>query len=211
MLVGLAFLTFAYPEQMRGEGVWVPVDGVAVPAALNVAAVGGLGALEASGVTWTEAFLGRTPGSWGETSALACVLGGAWLVLRRAASWRILAGVLVGTVATATLLSFTSGDVLPSATLPWRWHLCVGSLAFGAVFLATDPVTSAETQLGRWVYGALIGFLAVVIRVASPVHVEGTMLAILLGNVFAPLIDHGVVRLHVRRRLGRSASIGGVP
>ena len=180
VLVGLAFLTFTFPGEMRVETL-LPV-----------------------GATWTETFLGRIPGTLGETSTLACLVGAAFLIVARAASWRIMLGACLGMVATAYLLGWTSNPALTAAAWPWYWHLTLGSFAFATVFIATDPVSAAMTQTGRWVYGLLIGFLVVLIRVASPIHAEGTTLAILLGNVFAPLIDHGVVRLHVRKRLRRA-------
>jgi len=185
VLVGLAFLTVAYPGHMKVE------------------------ALAAEGVTWTETFLGRIPGSLGETSTLACLLGASFLIVARAASWRIMLGVCAGMTATAYLLGWAASDALPVAALPWYWHLTLGSFAFATVFIATDPTSAAMTQTGRWLYGILIGFLIVLIRVASPIHAEGTTLAILLGNVFAPLIDHGVIRLHVRKRLRRLETTGG--
>jgi len=196
-VVGLALLYFAYPADMRGEAVWVAVDATTGPTALRAATAGGAGALADQGLTWLGAFLGRIPGAMAETSKLGCLLGALYLAHRRVASWRIMAGVLLGAAATGALLSGPTAG----------WHLVLGSLAFGAVFLATDPVTSPVTETGRWIYGVLIGFLVVLIRVANPVHTEGVLLAILLGNVCAPLIDHGVIWLHVqkrRRRLARS-------
>jgi len=187
VVVGLAFLTVTFPGRMKAA------------------------ALTAVDVTWIETFLGRVPGALGETSTLACLVGASYLVLKRAASWRIMLGACLGATATAQLLGWTSSAVLPVAALPGYWHLTLGSFAFAAIFLATDPVSAPMTQTGRWIHGILIGFLIVLIRVASPVHPEGTTLALLLGNVFAPLIDHGVVRLHVRQRLRRAAVRGGAP
>jgi len=209
VLVGLAFLVVTYPGGMRGDTVWVPVDGAVVESALGLASAGGLDALRAGGVTWLDTFLGRIPGASGGTSAAACLFGAVLLLVARAASWRILAGILVGAVVTASLFRWSASPVLPAATIPWTWHLTLGSFAFATVFLATDPVTAATTQAGRFLYGLLIGFLIIVIRVASPVHPEGTTLAILLGNVFAPLIDHAVVRAHVGRRSRRRRARGG--
>jgi Na+-transporting NADH:ubiquinone oxidoreductase subunit B len=196
-VVGLAFLYFAYPADMRGQGIWVAVDATTGPTALRIATAGGAAALADQGTLWVEAFLGRIPGAMAETSKLGCILGALYLVHQRVASWRVMLGVLLGAAATGALLPGPAPG----------WHLVLGSLAFGAVFLATDPVTSAATDVGRWIYGLLIGFLVVLIRVTNPVHTEGVLLAILLGNIAAPLIDHGVIRLHVlkrRRRLGRT-------
>ncbi len=202
-LVGLVFVYFAYPLAFKGAGVWTAVDGFTGATALGAAALGGMGAVEATGVTWLESFLGLVPGSFGETSTLACLVGGAYLVLRRIASWRILVGATLGLVGTLFLLQLAQGPA-PSATqVPWFWHLTLGSFAFGVTFMATDPVSAAQTNAGRWIYGFLIGFLVIVIRLQSPVHPEGVMLAILLGNVFAPLIDYAVVRRDIRRRKRR--------
>jgi Na+-transporting NADH:ubiquinone oxidoreductase subunit B len=209
MLVGLAFLYLSYPGRMKGDGIWVPVEGYGAATGLSLASAGGLDAVTASGTTWMQTFLGRVPGALGETSTLACLMGAAFLVLTRAASWRILLGALLGMAATARLLAWTSSPVLPAAALPWHWHLALGSFAFATVFIATDPVSGPMTQSGRWIYGLLIGFLIVMIRVGSPVHPEGTTLAILLANVFAPLIDHGVVRAHAMKRTRRAAASGG--
>ena len=202
-LVGLVFVYFAYPLAFKGAGVWTAVDGFTGATALGVAALGGMQAVEATGVTWNESFLGLVPGSIGETSTLACLIGGAYLMLRRIASWRILAGATLGLVGTVLLFQLTGGSSSTAAQVPWFWHLTLGSFAFGVTFMATDPVSAAQTNAGRWIYGLLIGFLVVVIRVQSPVHPEGVMLAILLGNVFAPLIDHAVVRRDIRRRRRR--------
>jgi len=209
-LVGLAFLYFSYPGRMKGEAVWVAVDGYTGATSLSLAAAGGAEAIAAGGITWTETFLGRMPGALGETSTLACLSGAAYLVLARAASWRIMLGALLGLAGTSALLAWTSGATIPPAALGWHWQLTLGSFAFVTVFVATDPVSAATTQRGRWIYGLLIGFLVVLIRVASPIHPEGTMLAVLLGNVFAPLIDDGVVRMHVRKRRRRLRASGGI-
>lgn len=202
-LVGLVFIYFAYPPAFKGAGVWTAVDGFTGATALGVAALGGMQVVEATGVTWLDSFLGLVPGSFGETSTLACLVGGAYLVLRRIASWRILAGATFGLVATVLLLQLTSDPSPTAIQVPWFWHLTLGSFAFGVTFMATDPVSAAQTNAGRWIYGLLIGFLVVVIRVQSPVHPEGVMLAILLGNVFAPLIDYAVVQREIRRRRRR--------
>jgi len=194
-VVGLAFLYFAYPADMRGEDVWVAVEGVTGPTDLRVALLGGATALAERGTSLVDAFVGRVPGGLGDTSTLGCLLGALVLVHQRVASWRTVLGVVLGAAAT--------GELLPGPAA--SWHLVLGSLAFGAVFLATDPVTSPHTDAGRWIHGVLVGFLVVLIRVANPVHTEGVLLAILLGNVFAPLIDHGVVQWHVRGRRRRLA------
>jgi Na+-transporting NADH:ubiquinone oxidoreductase subunit B len=202
-LVGLVFTYFAYPLSFKSAGVWTAVDGVTGATPLGAAALGGMEAVEATGATWFRSFTGLVPGSFGETSTLACLIGGAYLVLRRIASWRILAGATAGLVGTLLVLRSSADAAHAASALPWYWHLTLGSFAFGVTFIATDPVASAQTNAGRWIHGALIGFLVAVIRVLSPVHPEGVMLAILLGSVFAPLIDHVVVRRHIRRRRRR--------
>jgi Na+-transporting NADH:ubiquinone oxidoreductase subunit B len=196
-LTGRAFLYFAYPAQMSGDAVWVAVDGWTQATPLGNAALG----LD-YGVDWMSAFLGSMPGSVGETSTLAILLAGAALCLTRIASWRVMAGVMLGMVLTSSLF-----NILPSTNpmfdMPFYWHLVLGGFAFGAVFMATDPVSAAMTNNGRWYYGMLIGFMCVLIRVVNPAFPEGMMLAILFGNLFAPLLDHFVVQSNIKRRLAR--------
>lgn len=201
-LVGRAFLFFAYPAQMSGQ-VWVPVDAHTGATALAAAAEGGLEAVRQAGMSWNDAFLGFVPGSIGETSALACLVGGLFLIYTGIASWRIMAGVVAGLVAMATLLNLLGSATNPLFALPWHWHLVLGGVAFGLVFMATDPVSAAMTEAGKWVYGALIGVMVVLIRVVNPAYPEGVMLAILFGNVFAPTIDWFVIRANIRNRRRR--------
>ncbi len=202
-LAGLAFLYATYPEQMVGETAWTVVEGFTGATARNIAPGGGVQAAGWAGTNWMQSFLGVVPGVFGATSTLACLLGAAYLLATRAASARIMAGALFGMIATALLFNMLVGDALPFANLSWRWHLTLGGFAFGVVFLATDPVTAAATNTGRWVYGILIGSLVVVIRVANVAHPDGTMFAILFGNIVAPLIDHLVMRANIRRRARR--------
>lgn len=203
-LVGRAFLYFAYPAQISGDAVWTPVDGFSGATALGVATLDGLSGIFESGLTWSGAFYGRMQGSLGETSTAACIFGAIVLVYSGIASWRIMAGAFAGVVVPA--LTFGAAD---SANLmlamPWYWHLVLGGFAFGAVFMATDPVSAPDTQAGHWIFGFLIGALTYVIRVFNPAFPEGIMLAILFGNVFAPIIDHFVIRANIRRRLRRNA------
>jgi Na+-transporting NADH:ubiquinone oxidoreductase subunit B len=199
-LTGRAFLFFAYPGAMRGEAVWTALDGYTGATPLAIAAAGGLPELHNQSITWAQAFLGQISGSLGETSTLACLLGAAMLVFTRIASWRIMAGVFIGMVGTVLLFNTFGSDSNPMTSLPWYWHFVLGGYAFGMVFMATDPVSAAMTDAGRWVYGLLIGAMVVLIRVANPAFPEGMMLAILFANVFAPLIDYAVVRIHVRAR-----------
>ena len=139
----------------------------------------------------------------GETSTLAIFIGGAILLVSRIASWRIVAGVMIGMVALSTLLNTVGSDSNPAFAMPWHWHLVTGGFAFGMLFMATDPVSAAMTNSGKWAFGILIGLLTVLIRVVNPAFPEGIMLAILFANLFAPLMDHFVVKANIKRRLAR--------
>jgi Na+-transporting NADH:ubiquinone oxidoreductase subunit B len=203
-LVGRAFLFFAYPGDISGD-VWIAVDGYSGATALALAAEGGTQAIAAGGTTWAGAFIGVIPGSIGETSMLACLLGALFLAYTGIASWRIMLAVFLGMFLSAGLFNWLGSDTNPMFALPWYWHMVLGGFAFGAIFMATDPVSAAMTDAGRWAYGILIGVMATLIRVVNPAYPEGMMLAILFGNVFAPLIDWFVVQANIRRRLRRSA------
>ncbi len=197
-LTGRAFLYFAYPAQMSGDGVWVAVDGYTRATPLGNAAIGA-----DYGVTQWDAFIGNIPGSLGETSTLAIAIAAGILLLTKIASWRIMAGILVGMLVTTLGFNVIGSATNPMFTMPFAWHLVLGGFAFGTVFMATDPVSAAMTDRGRWVYGILIGFMCALIRVVNPAFPEGMMLAILFGNLFAPFIDHFVVQSTVKRRLAR--------
>jgi Na+-transporting NADH:ubiquinone oxidoreductase subunit B len=201
-LTGRAFLFFAYPASMSGDAVWTAVDGFTGATALSVAASDGLNVLQGQ-LTWWDAFLGIMPGSVGETSTLALLAGGAVLLIMRIASWRIVAGVLVGMFAFSGLLNVIGSESNPMFGLPGHWHLVLGGFAFGLFFMATDPVSASMTNTGKWWFGALIGVMVVLIRVVNPAFPEGMMLAILFANLFAPLIDHFVVKANIKRRLAR--------
>lgn len=204
-LAARAFLYFAYPVEMSGESVWVPpVDVVTGATPLAIGAESGVTGIIASGVTWLDAFLGPIQGSLGETSALACLVGGIFLVYSGIASWRIIVGVFIGMVATTLVFNAVGSDANPMFAMPWYWHLVLGGFAFGMVFMATDPVTACVTDTGRWVFGVLVGLLTVVIRVVNMAFPEGIMLAILFANIFAPTIDHFVMQANIRRRARRS-------
>jgi Na+-transporting NADH:ubiquinone oxidoreductase subunit B len=203
-LVGRAFLYFAYPAQISGDAVWTTVDGFSGATALGISAIEGISGVVASGLTWGQAFLGQMQGSLGETSAAACLIGAVMLVYSGIASWRIIVGVFAGLIIPVVLVGFIDSSN-PMIDMPWHWHIVLGGFAFGAVFMATDPVSAAQTNTGRWIYGLLIGFLTFVIRVINPAFPEGIMLAILFGNVFAPMIDFFVIRANVKRRVRRSA------
>lgn len=202
-LVGRAFLYFAYPAHISGDAVWTAVDGFSGATALGISAVDGMTGVVASGLTWSHAFIGQMPGSLGETSTIACLFGAVVLIYSRIASWRIMAAVFAGLII-PTLLFSNADSANPMMSMPWHWHVVLGGFAFGAIFMATDPVSAAQTNAGKWFYGLLIGFMTWLIRVVNPAFPEGIMLAILFGNVFAPLIDYFVIRVNVRRRLKRS-------
>ena len=204
-LTGRAFLYFAYPAQISGDAVWVPVDGFTRATALGVSAAEGHEALIGHGVSWWDAFFGLMDGSLGETSALACLLGGIFLVYTRIANWRLIAGCIIGTVVMSLIFNLVGSDTNPMFAMPWYWHLVLGGYAFGLVYMVTEPVSAAITNIGRWWYAALIGAMCVLIRVVNPAFPEGMMLAILFGNVFAPVIDYLVVQANVRRRRRRNA------
>ena len=190
-LADRAFLFFTYPASLSGESVWNVVDGYAGATALSQAASSGVGALAQNGLSWTDAFLGFMPGSIGETSTLAILLGGSVLLLARIAAWRIVAGVMIGMVALSTLFNlFAAGSTNPMLAMPWYWHLVLGGFAFGMMFMATDPVSASMTNTGKWAFGIVIGVMVVMIRVINPAYPEGMMLAILFGNLCAPLIDY---------------------
>ncbi|HEY7771746.1 MAG TPA: NADH:ubiquinone reductase (Na(+)-transporting) subunit B [Marinagarivorans sp.] len=201
-LTGRAFLFFAYPSAMSGDTVWTAVDGYTGATALSIAASDGVDVLSQQ-ITWFDAFFGSIQGSMGETSTLAILIGGAVLLATGIASARIVVGVFLGMVATSLLLNVIGSDTNPMFGLPFYWHLVIGGFAFGMIFMATDPVSASMTNKGKWIYGGLIGFMVVIIRVVNPAFPEGMMLAILFANLFAPLIDHFVVESNIKRRLAR--------
>jgi Na+-transporting NADH:ubiquinone oxidoreductase subunit B len=232
-LTARAFLFFAYPAQISGDAVWIAArtspDGYSGATLLGQAASGGFHVLRTAdsysgatvadqatqqsweavraNVTWLQAFLGDIAGSMGETSTLACVIGALVLIVTGVGSWRIMAGATLGTIALATLLNvvapYSDNGLLE---IPFWWHFVLGGWAFGMVFMATDPVSASQTNTGRYIYGFLIGVLAILIRTINPAYPEGVMLAILFMNLFSPLIDHFVMRANIKRRLARHAT-----
>ncbi len=203
-LASRAFIYFAYPAQMTGNEVWTTVDGVSGATALATIAESEPGSWHQSlDITWTQAFVGNISGSMGETSTLACLLGAFILLVTGIASWRIMASMLLGAIACSLFFFLSSNSANALYTIPPHWHLVLGGFAFGLVFMATDPVSAAHTQVGQWIYGGLIGVLCILIRVANPAYPEGVMLAILLGNVFAPLFDYFVIQVNIKRRMVR--------
>lgn len=204
-LTARAFLFFTYPGDISGDSVWVAIDGFtgATPLAAAAAAEGkALTALENAGFAWNDMFMGLIPGSMGETSTIAILIGGFILVVSGIASWRIMLATLLGGYGMALIINLLAGDTATGMmTLPAHYHLVMGGFMFGLVFMTTDPVSAAGTNTGKWIYGVLIGVMAILIRVFNPAYPEGMMLAILFGNVFSPLIDHFVVQANIKRRL----------
>jgi len=215
-LTARAFLYFAYPQEISGE-IWtylgdqVPVDSYSGATALAVAAAteGSSTVLGNFANAWTEGFyslknlfIGAIPGSIGETSTFMILIGALILWLTRVGSGKIMFSVFVGAYVMGLIFNFFGAN--PFMAMPAHYHLVTGGLAFGAVFMATDPVTATQTETGKWIYGFLIGLLTVLIRVLNPAYPEGIMLAILLMNTFAPLIDFYIVKANKKRRLQRA-------
>jgi len=207
-LLARAFLFFAFPKNMSGDDVWVAgfgaypaVDGFSGATPLSLSAAGLLDKLP----DVRDLFMGFIPGSVGETSTLCILVGGLILLLTGVASWRVMLSVFVGGYLMGLIFNAVGANAY--MTLPAHYHLLMGGFAFGAVFMATDPVTSAQTQTGKVIYGLLIGVLIVVVRVLNPAYPEGTMLVILLLNAFAPLIDHIVVQRNVSWRRARALRV----
>lgn len=211
-LAGRAFLFFAYPAQISGDKVWIAAttpggaDGVSGATLLGVAALEGFEGIKESGYTWMEAFIGRIPGSMGETSTLFCIMGAGILVLTKIGSWRTMAGCVAGSFIMAVILKAVGSDTNPMFDIPFHWHWVLGGFAFAAVFMATDPVTSSFTNTGKLIYGFGIGVFGILVRSINPAYPEGWMLAILFMNLFAPLIDHFIVKANVKRRALRYAA-----
>ncbi len=212
-LTARAFLFFAYPTWMSGDKVWVSTDGQTVVDGFSGAtSMGHAAAGNSAGVvSMMDSFLGFEAGSIGETSALACLIGAAILLMTGVGSWRIMLSVLLGGATMAAIFNWVSPGLPDDSTvkyfmsIPVLHQLMLGSFFFGLVFMATDPVTATQTNTGKWIYGFLIGLLAILIRVVNPAYPEGMMLAILFMNVMAPLIDHYVVQANINRRLKRAA------
>lgn len=203
-LLARAFVFFAYPSQISGDKVWIAglganegiVDGFSGATPLAHAAAGD------TMPSIADMFFGFIPGSIGETSTLAILLGAVILIYTGIGSWKIMLSCVLGALGVGFLLNLTAANAYME--MPAYIHLVMGGFAFGAVFMATDPVTGAQTETGKWIYGFLIGALTIIIRVFNQGYPEGMMLAILLMNTFAPLIDHYVVEANIRRRLKRA-------
>lgn len=213
-LTARAFLYFAYPGQIIGDKVWVAaVDSFSGPTLLttmgsvrNITDKTYSEVVSSLNMNWYDAFMGWIPGSMGETSTLACILGAGFLIMTGVGSWRVMAGVLIGAAGLGMGLSGVVSETNAVFQIPPHMHLLTGGLAFGLVFMATDPVSAAMTNSGRWIYGVLIGVMTIIIRVVNPAFPEGIMLAILFGNVFAPTIDFFVKQQNIKRRAARDAA-----
>lgn len=216
-----AFLYFAYPAQISGDKVWTylgdkaPVDGFSGATALSVAFQAGQSGESVTSAfathnaaigdqlySFANMFFGFIPGSIGETSTLMCLIGALILIATGVGSWKVIVSGFAGTYIMGLIMNaFAVNEFM---AMPAQYHLVMGGVAFGIVFMATDPVTAAQTEKGKWIYGLFIGFLTVIIRVTNPAYPEGIMLAVLLMNVFAPLIDFYVVKANKKRRLQRA-------
>jgi Na+-transporting NADH:ubiquinone oxidoreductase subunit B len=211
-LTARAFLFFAYPAEISGDAPWIAanhvgVDGFSGATALSKAASDGVAVLgEFASDAWMEAFFGLIPGSMGETSALFCLFGAVILIITRVGSWRTMLGIAAGSLAIANLLNVIGSDTNAMFSVPFYWHIVIGGWAFGTVFMATDPVSSAFTESGKFYYGLGIGVMVILVRVVNPAYPEGMMLAILFMNMFAPLIDHFFVAANIKRRVARNAA-----
>lgn len=199
-LMARAFLFFAYPAQISGDQPWVAVDGFSGATALSQVASGGLSSLPLS---WSDYFFGLHAGSMGEMSEFCVLLGAGYLIYTGIGSWRIMAACVVGMASMATIFNLIGSETNPMFAVPAHWHFVMGSFAFAATFMATDPVSAAMTNTGKWFYGILIGMLGVMIRVVNPAYPEGWMLAILFMNAFAPTLDYFVMKSNIKRRVAR--------
>ncbi len=209
-LAARAFLFFAYPAEISGDQVWAAVPpGAAVDGFSGATVLAQIrqatGPFAELNLSWWQAFVGFEKGSMGETSALACLIGAVVLIATGVGSWRLMAGVAAGTIALASLFNFIGSATNPYFAVPFWWHMVAGGWAFGTVFMVTDPVTAPFTEFGKWIYGILIGAFVVLIRVVNPAYPECMMLVILFMNVMAPVIDYGMVKANITRRMKRRA------
>jgi Na+-transporting NADH:ubiquinone oxidoreductase subunit B len=205
-LMARAFAFFSYPAWMTGDKVWTEgltagkniIDGFSGATPLSVCAAGEIAKLP----SFMQMFIGTIPGSVGETSTLAILIGALILILTGTGSWKIILSVFAGGLGMGLLFNAASANTYME--LPFYYHFVMGGFAFGAVFMATDPVTGSQTEKGKWIYGFMIGALSILIRVVNPAYPEGVMLAILLMNLFAPLIDYFVIQSNIKKRLKRA-------
>ncbi len=205
-LLARAFLFFSYPGWMTGDNVWTEglakgqniIDGYSGATPLALCAQGNLSELP----SFMDMFIGTIPGSVGETSTLAILIGALILIVTGIGNWKIILSVFAGGLTMGLLFNAASANAYME--LPFYYHFVMGGFAFGAVFMATDPASASQTETGKWIYGFLVGFLSILFRVLNPAYPEGVMLAILLMNLFAPLIDHYMVQSNIRRRMKRA-------
>ncbi len=201
-LLGVCFLVLSYPEVVFGPESWIPVPGYDEATTIELVEEGGVGALLDADYSWFQLFIGNQPGPMGVMSILGCILGAAYLLITGSASWRIMLGATAGMLGAVFAMNAMGGDAL-LFSVPWYWHLVIGGWAFGAVFLATDPVAAAVTEAGRWGFGILVGVLTIVVRVTNPAYYQDVFFAILLACIFSPLIDFFVVERNIKRRTAR--------
>jgi Na+-transporting NADH:ubiquinone oxidoreductase subunit B len=211
-LMARAFLFFSYPGWMTGDAVWTEgltgklaagsqiADGFSGATALGIAATGEMGKMP----SFLTQLIGTTPGSVGETSEIAIMIGALILIVTGIGSWKIILSMFIGGAAMGIILNLAASNQYMA--LPFYYHFVMGGFAFGAVYMATDPVTASQTEKGKWIFGFLCGFLTVMFRVLNPAYPEGVMLAILLMNLFAPLIDYFVIQSSIKRRLKRASA-----
>jgi Na+-transporting NADH:ubiquinone oxidoreductase subunit B len=209
-LASRAFLFFAYPAAISGDKVWAAVaPAAAVDGYSGATLLAQMRALDQpfdpAGLSWWNAFIGLEPGSMGETSALACLIGALVIAFTGVGSWRTMVAVCLGTVGMSLLFNAIGSATNAWFAVPFWWHMVLGGWAFAAAFMVTDPVTAPFSDAGKWIYGVLVGAMIVLIRVLNPAYPESVMLVILFMNVMAPLVDHGIVRANIRRRRQRLA------
>ena len=210
-LAARAFLFFAYPGEISGDKVWSAVpQGAAVDGYSGATLLGQMRVMtepfEQTGFSWLNAFLGFEPGSMGETSALACLIGAIIIAVTKVGSWRTMLAMAFGTIAMALVFNGIGSSTNPWFGVPFWWHMVLGGWAFGMAFMATDPVTSPFSERGKWIYGFMIGALVVLIRIVNPAYPESVMLVILFMNVMAPVIDYFFVKANITRRKRRAAA-----
>lgn len=207
-LTARAFAFFAYPTYMSGNSVWVS-EASNLDAVSGETILGTLAAGEEASYSAFDMFMGFIPGSVSETSTLLILLGGLFLIFTKVGSWRIMLSAFIGAAVMGLIFNLLGPEGNELMNFEWYKHLIVGGLAFGIVYMATDPVSASQTTKGKWIYGFLIGFFSVMIRVFNPAYPEGVMMAILLMNVFAPTIDHYVIQANVKRRKKRASQLNG--
>ena len=197
---------FSYSGVLFGHGAWIPVPGYDEPMSIEIAVdEGGVPALLAVNYTWQLLFLGNQPGPIGISSPLGCAIGALYLLYRGVASWRIMLGSAIGLIVAVSVFNTFGPADDPNFNVPWYWHMVLGAWAFFTVFLATDPVAAATTNSGRWAFGIFVGVITIVVRISNPTYYDGSLFAVLLASIFAPLFDYVVVQRNIKRRAARLA------